>query len=192
MRKTSLTLLAVAILVGAALLAVAGSLSGPSRWSPDGLFYQAHSLELRGMSEPAALKTAFQGQLGADLRQVDPTRSGDPGWVAYNAQFYTRRITLPAAAAALNGVAGTRALLDLSLIGYGAALLALLALLLQRFRLPVALGVALVTAFLPPLVDNASVPLTDSWGLALEITAFLCAWLALKDGGNSRWVGGWF
>ena len=114
----------------AALLAVAGSLQGPPRWTPDGLFYQARSLELRGVDRDTALERAFEGPLGAELRRRDPHRSGDPDWVRYNAQFYERRVAVPLAAAALEPVAGDRAILDLSLAGYVAAVLAIFGLLL--------------------------------------------------------------
>ena len=76
----------------------------------------------------------------------------------YNAQFYERRIALPAAAAALEPVAGDRALLDLSVAGYVAAVLAIFALLLLRFRLPIAAAVTLATVFLPALADHSSYP----------------------------------
>ena len=56
--------------------------------------------------------------------------------------------------------------------GYVAAILALFGLLLLRFRLAIAAAVTAATVFLPPLVDHSSYPLTDSWGLALEIVAF--------------------
>ena len=119
-----------------------GSLSGPPRWSPDGLFYQARVYEIRdGLSQPEALRAAFQGPLGADLRAIDPERSGSPQWVAYNAHFYERRVAVPLAAAALEPLAGDRALLDVSLAGYVAAVLAVFWLLLVlRFRLPIAGG----------------------------------------------------
>ena len=72
------------------------SLSGPARWSPDGLFYQARVYEIRdGMSQPEALREAFQGPLGERLRAIDPERSGSPQWVAYNARFYERRVAVP-------------------------------------------------------------------------------------------------
>ncbi len=131
----------------------------------------------------------FEGAPGAHLRQIDPTRSGDPEWVAYNAQFYERRITVPAAAAALEPVAGDRAILDISVAGYVAAVLAIFGLLLLRFRLPVATVVALATIALPALSHNASFPLTDSWGLAFETAAVAFAILALDRG--PRWVIGW-
>ena len=107
----------------------------------------------------------------------------------YNAQFYERRIALPAAAAALDPVAGDRALLDLSVAGYVAAVLAIFALLLLRFRLPIAAAVTLATIFLPALTDHSSYPLTDSWGLALETAALASGFLALQRG--PRWLIPW-
>jgi hypothetical protein len=189
MRRHLPTLLVAAALAAAVLTAVGGSLGGAPRWTPDGLFYQARSLELRGVDRGEALERTFQGPLGAELRRADPLRSGNPDWVAYNAQFYERRIALPLAAAALDPVSGDRALLDLSLLGYVAAVLAVFALLLLRFPLPVAGAVALVTAFLPALTDHASFPLTDSWGLALE-TAALASGLLVLDRGP-RWLIPW-
>jgi hypothetical protein len=189
MRKTPLTLLVAALLAGVAVIAIGGHLSGPTRWTPDGLFYQARALEIRGVSRDAALTRTFEGPLGAQLRRIDPHRSGNPDWVAYNAQFYERRVALPAAAAALHGVAGDRALLDLSLAGYVAAVLAIFGLLAVRFRLPIAGGVALATALLPALIDNSTVPLTDSWGLAFETAAFASGLLVLERG--RRWLIAW-
>jgi hypothetical protein len=189
MRTTLSTLLVAAALAAAALAAVAGTLSGPAEWTPDGLFYQARSLEARGMDRDEALAATFGGPLGAELRRIDPERSGDPAWVRYNAQFYERRVLVPVAAAALEPLSGDRAVLDLSLAGYVAAVLALFGLLLLRFRLPVAAAVTLATIFVPALVHHASYPLTDSWGLALEIAALASGLLVLDRG--PRWLIAW-
>ena len=75
-----------------------------------------------------------------------------------------------------------RSLLDLSLAGYIAAVLALFGLLLLRFRIALAATVAAAAALLPPLTLHSSFPLTDSWGLALEIVALGAAILALERG----------
>ena len=189
MRKAGLTLLVAAALAATALLTMAGTLRDPVRWTPDGLFYQARSLELRGTDREVALERVFQGPLGAELRRIDPRRSGDPDWVAYNAKFYERRITVPAAAAALEPVAGDRAILDISVAGYVAAILAIFALLLLRFRLPIAAAVALATIALPALRYHSSFPLTDSWGVALQTAAFVFGLLALDRG--RRWLLPW-
>ncbi len=189
MRKAGLTLLVAAALAMAALLAVSGSLQGSPRWTPDGLFYQARSLELRGVDRDTALDRAFEGHVGAELRRRDPLHSGDPAWVRYNAQFYERRVAVPLAAAALEPVAGERTILDLSIAGYVAAVLAIFGLLLLRFRLPIAAAVTLLTVFLPALTDHSSYPLTDSWGLALETAAFASGILVLRRG--PRWLIPW-
>jgi hypothetical protein len=189
MPRVALHVLVALVLAGVGLFAVHGSLSGPVRWTPDGAFYQARSLELRGTDHADAQRQAFQGPQGAELRRTDPDRSGDPSWVAYNAKFYERRVAVPAAAAALNGAAGDRALLDVSLAGYVAAVLALFGLLLLRFRLPIAASVAAATAVLPTLTHHAGLPLTDSWGVAFEIAALASAFLVFERG--RRWLIPW-
>jgi hypothetical protein len=190
MRRTAITTALVALALAAvAVLTMADTLREPVRWTPDGLFYQARAAELSGTDRGQALAQAFQGPLGERLRAIDPERSGDPEWVSYNAQFYERRITVPAAAAALEPVSGDRAILDLSVAGYVAAILAIFALLLLRFALPVAAAVTLATIAFPALSFHAGFPLTDSWGVALETAAIACAILALERG--RRWVIGW-
>jgi hypothetical protein len=179
---------AVALVI-AALIAVSGSLTGASPWSPDGLFYQARVYELQGMEEQQALEKAFQGPLAAELREEDPTRSGDPAWVSYNAQFYERRQTVPLAAYAIEPLSGDRAVLDVSLAGYVAAVLALFWLLRLRFRLLTASLVTLGTVFLPALTHHSSYPLTDSWGLALMTAALAAAILTLER--DRRWIVAW-
>jgi hypothetical protein len=178
-------------LIAASLAAVAGSLSGPPRWTPDGLFYQARLYEIRdGMDQGAALRRAFQGPMGERLRAIDPERSGSQQWVAYNARFYERRLAVPAVAAALEPAAGERAILDVSLAGYVATVLAVFWLLLVlRMPLAVAGAVGLGTALLPALTHHSSFPLTDSWGLALETIALTTAILALR--GRAAWLVPW-
>jgi hypothetical protein len=182
-------MLVAACLAVAALITVSSSLSDPVKWTPDGLFYQARSLELRGTDRDDALRQTFQGSLGAELRRRDPERSGDPAWVSYNSKFYERRVAVPLVAAALDPVAGDRAILDISVAGYVATILALFGLLLMRFRLPVAAAVSLAAVALPALSHHASFPLTDTWGLALEIGALAAGLLVLDRG--PRWLPAW-
>jgi hypothetical protein len=67
--------------------------------------------------------------------------------------------------------------------------LAVFGLLLLRFRIEIAAAVAAATAVLPPLVHHSSFPLTDSWGIALEVVAFAAALLTLER--NPRWLALW-
>jgi hypothetical protein len=161
----------------------------PVRWTPDALYYQARLLEFRGADDSSAIERTFGGPISAPLRARDPHHTGDPEWVRYNEPFYERRVTVPLAGAALYPLRGDRSLLDISLAGYVASLLALFGLLLFRFRLTVAAAVTLATVFLPPLLHHSSFPLTDSWGLALLTSAFGAAILTLDRG--RRWLPLW-
>lgn len=189
MPRFALHVVVALLLSVAALSAVSTSLTGEPRWTPDGLFYQARALELQGADRDAALERTFGGPMGARLRAVDPERSGDPSWVGYHAAFYERRVALPLAATVIEPVSGERAILDLSIAGYVAAVLVLFVLLLIRFRLATAAAVTLATVFLPALTHHSSFPLTDSWGLALETAALASAILVLERG--PRWLVPW-
>jgi hypothetical protein len=184
--KAALVAVALAAL---AFAAVHGSLERPVRWSPDGLYYQARLLELRGAAHDEAYDSVFEGPMAARLRADDPDHIGDPAWVAYNERFFERRVAVPLAGAALEPAAGERALSIVSIAGFIAAVLAVFGLLLLRFRLSVAAVVAAVTALLPRLTDIAPLPLTDTWGLALMTAALAFAVLALDRG--PRWVWPW-
>jgi hypothetical protein len=187
-RKPMIGLLAVA-LAALACLAVWPAFDKPVHWTLDGFFYQARVLEFRGADGDDALNRVFQGPLSAELRAEDPTHTGNPRWVEFNEPFYERRAAVPAAAAAIYPVAGERSLLYVSLAGYIAAILALFGLLLLRFRVAIAAAVTIATIFLPPLTMHSSYPITDSWGLALEIAAFGAAVLTLDRG--LRWLPLW-
>jgi hypothetical protein len=179
------TLVALGLVV-LSLTQIAPALRDPVRWTPDGLFYQARVLQLRGADHDAAIREVFTGPISQRARTIDPEHVADPAWVAYNEQFYERRIGLPIAAAVLTPAAGDRALMDVTAAGYVAAVLAIFLILLMRFRLVVAGGVAALTALLPALVHHSSYPLTDSWGVTLEAIALAAAVLTLERG--RRWL----
>jgi hypothetical protein len=181
--------LAAAGLVVVSCVHVWSAARDPVRWTPDALYYEARMLELRGTGHDQALRETFTGPISAKLRASDPQKTGNAKWVKYNEPFYERRVAVPLAGAALYPAAGKRSLLYLSLAGYVAAVLALFGLLLLRFRLEIAAAVSAATIFLPPLVHHSSFPLTDSWGLALEIGAFAFALLAFERG--RRWLVPW-
>jgi hypothetical protein len=187
-RAATIWILAAA-LAALAILAVRPAFQDPVTWTPDALFYQARVLELRGASHEEAIDETFEGPLSAELRNRDPNQTGDPEWVEYSEPFYERRLAVPLAGAAIYSLTEERSLLYLSLAGYVASVLALFGLLLLRFRIAIAALVAGAAAFLPPLVNHSSFPLTDSWGLALEIIALGAAILALDRG--RRWLPVW-
>lgn len=178
-RATTIGLLAAALAALSCVL-VWSAWQDPVEWTPDALYYQARVLEIRG--EDDAVDTVFEGSLAADLRARDPGHTGNEAWVDYNEPFYERRQTVPLAAAALYPVTEERSLLYVSLAGYVAAVLALFGLLLLRFRIALAAAVAAAAALLPPLIEHSTSPLTDSWGLALEIVALAAAILAFDRG----------
>jgi len=184
----------VSILLAAVLACVAVAHVWPAFqhrvvWTPDSLYYETRMLEIRGVDHDVAMRRVFNGPLSAELRARDPQKTGNPSWVKYNEPFYERRVAVPLAAAAIEPLDGDRTLLDLSLAGYVASIVALFGLLLLRFRIAIAASVTLATIFLPPLVHHSSFPLTDSWGLALETTAFAAALLTLDRG--LRWLPMW-
>lgn len=188
MRKWLIGFLAAA-LTALACVAIWPAFDDPVEWTPDGLYYQARLLEIRGEDRDAAIRRAFQGPISAELRARDPHHTGNQAWVEYNAPFYERRVALPLAGAAVYPLAGDRSLLYLSLAGYLASILALFGLLLMRFRTAIAAAVTAAAALLPPLTHHASFPLTDSWGLTLEIVAFAAILLAFDRG--LRWLPLW-
>src|SRR4051812_45210949 len=187
--RTTVIGLVAAGLAALACVAVWPKFHDPVQWTPDALYYQARLLEVRGVDEPVAINRVFEGPISADLRARDPKHAGSPAWVKYNEPFYQRRGAGPVAGAAVYSGAGGRPLLYLSLAGYIAAIAALLGLLLLRFRVAVAAAVTPATVFLPPLVKHSGFPLTDSWGLALEILALGAALLTLDRG--LRWLPLW-
>ena len=168
-------------------LAVWPAFHDPVEWTPDALYYQARVLEIRG--EDNAVDKVFEGPLSAELRARDPGHTGNQTWVDYNEPFYERRVAVPLAAAALYPVDQERSLLDISLVGYIAAVLALFGLLLLRFRIAVAATVAVgcgaAAAADAPLV----VPAHGQLGARARDVALGAAILALERG--LRWLPLW-
>src|SRR5260221_6414395 len=79
----------------------------PVRWTADGGFYQAQSLELRGVDAHQARLRVFHGSIG---RSLGESRRGD-AWVESSAPRYRRRWLVPALGAALSPLFGERSLL---------------------------------------------------------------------------------
>jgi len=157
-------------------------------WSPDGLFYEAQKQEIQGESAEEARREVFSSEIAASLKREEQSlpprlrRVDNAEWVEYSSQFYRRRWTVPALAAALDPVFGSRALEEVSLIGL-ALLPALLYLLLRRrFPQGPSAAASVFCPVLPPLLETANHPVTDSLGLALLVAGLLAAWLVWERG----------
>lgn len=157
------------------------------QWKPDSLFYEAQLLRVQGTPKDEALRKVFNGPLAAprvaeELRDTPPARRtvASPTWVAYSSRFYERRWVVPALGAAVEPVLGDDSLRAVSLAGYILAGLLVYALLALRFRAWIAAVVSLGVLALGPLRYWSLLPLTDSFGVALEAAALATAVLALR------------
>jgi hypothetical protein len=160
---------------------------------PDGLFYHAQTLEIRGADRNDALRTAFNGAIAQRTigRFNDPAvtrRVRDQEWVDYSSRFYRRRVLVPAAAALARPALGDRAAPVVGLIGAVLIGPLLFLLLRRRFSFGVSFGVALVTLVWPPVLESAQAGV-DTWGVVLEIACVLSA-LAVAERGL-RWLPAW-
>jgi hypothetical protein len=160
---------------------------------PDGLFYHARALEIRGLSSHEALMQSFGGQIGRrTIAQFsDPAaarRSRDPKWIDYSARFYRRRVLFPAAIAVARPALGDRAGPVVGLLGAVLIGPLLFLLLRRRFSFRLSFGVAVAALLWPPLVESAQGGV-DTWGVVLEIVAVLCALAVLERG--LRWLPAW-
>jgi hypothetical protein len=171
----------------AGIVFVAVHWSDSYQWKPDSLFYEAQLLRVQGTPKSEALQRVFSGPLAAprvrqELRDTPPARRtvASPAWVRYSERFYDRRWLVPALAAAVEPALGTNALRGVSLAGYVLAGLAIFALLRLRFRPWTCAVVALATLALGPLRYWSLLPLTDSFGVALETAALATAVLSLR------------
>ena len=161
--------------------------SNAYQWKPDSLFYEAQLLRVQGTPKDEALQRVFGGPLAAarvsqELRDTPPARRtvSSTTWVRYSERFYDRRWFVPALGAAVEPVLGTNALRAVSLVGYVLAGLAVYALIGLRFSPWIAGAVSLGTLALGPLRYWSLLPLTDSFGVALEGAALASALLALR------------
>jgi hypothetical protein len=162
--------------------------SGPVRWTPDALFYEAQARELAGTPAAQARHDVFFGRLGRSTPDAGP-RLQDTRWIAFAAPFYRRRWVVPAASDALRPLVGPRSLLVVSLLGYVLSGLLAYALARRRFGVVPAAAASAFTLWYPPLRQWASYPLTDSMGVATLLLALLTAHWALR--GRRARVAAW-
>ena len=181
------------LLAAAGLLALSGGVAAASwtshvQWKPDSLFYRAQVLRMQGVPKDEALRRVFEGPLAAPRRLSEATLSpaerkvSSPTWVRYSSRFYERRWLVPLVAAALDPAVGAQGLLAASLIGYMLVALCLYVLLRLWFGIRASLLAAAACLLLYPLRYWSGLPLTDSFGLAVECLALAAGVLVLKRG----------
>lgn len=194
-RRRAVEAAALAAVAAVALILPVRHWRAPIDWTPDGLFYQAKLLQVRGATEREALDEVFGGPLAAEIRRQEAGRPlgereiTSPRWVEFNRRFYERRWLVPALAAAAEPWLGERSLQAVSLAGYVVAGLLLYALLRLRFGPAPSAAATIVCLLLPPLKAWSLHPITDSWGLGLEIASLLTAVLTLRRG--PTWLPAW-
>jgi hypothetical protein len=160
----------------------------PVQWTPDGVFYQAQLLELRGADAKVARQSLAAGPVGASASALGG-HLDDPAVVEATAPFYRRRWLVPAVAAGISPVFGERSILLVSLLGYLATGGALY-LLLRRRVAPWPSAVAAASCLLlVPMRMWSFFPLTDSAAIALLAVALVLASRAFERGG--RWIPLW-
>jgi hypothetical protein len=182
----------VAVLAVAALSSLPAWFQ-PVRWTPDGFFYEARVLVLRGAEEEAAVRTVLDGPLVADARGYTDSaqleRLRDDAWVDHTTSITRRRLFVPLLAAGVYPLLGDSSLQAVSVLGYAVFAGLLYLLLRRRFSATASAAVAIGVALLPPVREWSFVPLTDSWGLALQTGALLGAVQVLERG--ARWLPLW-
>jgi hypothetical protein len=185
------------------LVALAASLHAwiePVEWKdPDGLYYQAKTLSIRGEDERTALHEAFRSPIAAEVLEDErEALRKDPDlerqftnstWIDYTSRFFQRRPFVPLLAAGIYPIFELRSILTISLVGYLLLALALFAFLRRRFSPWLSAGVACICILAPPVRETSFVPMTDSWGLLLETCALLAAALTYER--SERWLLGW-
>jgi hypothetical protein len=176
-----------------AIVNIGGWTATPRYPGPDGLFYHARALEMRGLDSREALRRSFGGDIGKrTIAQFsDPAvarRSRNPQWIDYSARFYRRRVLFPAATALARPALGDHAAPVVGLLGAVLIGPLLFLLLLRRFSFRLSFGVTVAALLWPPLVESAQGGV-DTWGVVLEIVAVLCALAVLEHG--LRWLPAW-
>jgi hypothetical protein len=174
----------VLALVGLALAFSWSHWSAAPRWTTDGLFYEAQTLEVTGTAAGQARQEVFSGPLGR-LAIDGSSHVTDRAWIDFSAPFYRRRWVVPMMAAAIRPLVGDRGLQVISLVGYVLVGVFTYLLARRRFSPNVSLVAGAVALWFPALRKWAGYPLTDTMGIAALILSLLTADWALR---GSRWL----
>jgi 4-amino-4-deoxy-L-arabinose transferase-like glycosyltransferase len=183
------------VVLGVGVISLATEWPHSVQWTPDGLFYEAQSLEVRGQSTDQAQQSVFRGPIGQHVIAVDARvapsvarQLGSPAWVRKSAQHYRRRWLVPALGAALSPLFGERSLEIASLLGFLVLAVFLYLLLVRRFSPPVSAIVSSIFLVLGPVRTYALYPLTDIWGVAMLLVSLYAAVLVLDRGPRWLWL----
>jgi hypothetical protein len=191
-RRDLAAVLALTVLAGAV---AASEWRSDFQWKPDSLFYRAQVLRIEGAAKDEALRRVFGGPLAAPRREQERSlppgerKVSSPAWVSYSSRFYERRWVVPLVGASLDPGLGAQGLLAASLIGYVLVAPFLYLLLRLFFPLRAAALAGAACLLLQPLRYWSSLPLTDSFGVAMECLALGAGVLVLTRG--RRWVLPW-
>jgi hypothetical protein len=183
------------VVLGVGAISVATEWTRSVRWTPDGLFYQAQSLEVRGQSATQARQTVFRGPIGRHVIAVDARVAPSVArllasdvWVRESSQHYRRRWVVPVLGAALSPLFGQRSLQIASLLGFVVLAIFLYLLLVRRFSPPLSATVTSIFLVLDPVRTFALYPLTDIWGVAMLLVCLYAALLVVDRGPRWLWL----
>jgi hypothetical protein len=169
------------LLIGLAALLSVRVWTGPIRWTPDGVAYQAKIFEARGTPPAAAMRRAYTVAIATKADHALPVSES---WFAHAMQFYRRRILVPRVAALIEPIFGARTLVVISLASFALLGAALYVFLRLRFSALYAFVASAAALCFPPLERWSFDPLTDSAGLLLLVVALCAAVLTIE---RSRW-----
>jgi hypothetical protein len=173
-------------LLGLALALSIPAWSAPVAWDPDGIAYQAKTLQYSGVPAQEALSQAWLLRSQVTPKNGRATLNSKVDFATWEMREIARRIAIPAAASRLLPVFGSRSLLALSIAAYVLLGGALYVLLRFRFARVYALSVTSLALCFPPLRRWSFAPHTDSAGLLLIVIALIAAALTLRR--NRRWL----
>src|SRR6201995_1467916 len=183
------------VVLGVGAISLATEWPHSVQWTPDGLFYEAQSLEVRGESADQARRSVFEGPIGRHVIAVDARAApavarqlASPAWVRESAQHYRRRWLLPALGAALSPLFGERSLQVASLLGFVVLAVFLYLLLVRRFSPALSAAVTSIFLVVGPVRTYAWYPLTHIWGVAMLLVCLYAAVLVLDRGPRWLWV----
>jgi hypothetical protein len=190
LRRHRTDVLCCLAIVGLGVAFSVGAWTAPIAWDPDGLAYQAKTLEYSGVPRSQALSRAF-----ALRRFVTPQNAGrvlrseSEAKFASDMQWFRRRIVVSEIASWVRPVLGDRSLLAVSIAAYVLLGAALYTLLRFWFAWPFALVVSSFVLMFPPLKRWSFAPMTDSAGVLSLTVALIAATLTVRRG--RRWLPLW-